>query len=291
MSLLLEQTVNGLVIGSVYALIALGFSLIFSILEVINFAHGSVLVMGTFIGLVAMRQAGFWVGLGAAAAASGLLGVLIEKAAIYPLRVRRAPAGAQFISTIGAGMMIDIAALVIFGPKTRPFPPALAGGPLALGPVQISRMEVVILAVSLGLMAALQLLIRRTRFGKAIRATVQNPAAAAMFGVDVDLVNTATFALGSALAAVAGVLMGAYYNVADLGTGFMAGMKGFVAAVFGGIGSIPGAVLGGLVLGVAEDIGATWLSAYRDAIAFIILIVILLIRPQGILGRPERQKV
>ncbi|MCL5045952.1 MAG: branched-chain amino acid ABC transporter permease, partial [Actinobacteria bacterium] len=228
MSLLLEQLVNGVIIGSVYSLIALGFSLIFSILEVINFAHGSILVMGTLIGLVVLQRTNFWVGLLIAALASGLLGALVEKAAIYPLRLRRAPLGAQFISTIGAGMMIDIAALVIFGPKTRPFPPSLPATQFALGPVRGSVVELAILGVSLGLMALLQVLVNRTRFGKAIRATVQNPRAAAMFGVDVDTVNTLTFALGSALAAVAGMLMGVYYNMADLGTGFLAGMKGFV---------------------------------------------------------------
>jgi branched-chain amino acid transport system permease protein len=282
--MILDQIVNGITLGTVYALIALGFSLIFSILELINFAHGSILMVGSFIGLTVALRSNFLVALLVTAVATGLIGFSVEKMALYPLRIRKGPPAAQFISTIGAGMMIDIAAFLIWGPYTRTFPVPFRVQPLHLGSAQVSPFELAVLVVSLSCMLLLQFLILHTRFGRAMRATVQNPVVAGMMGVNVDLVISSVFALGSALAGIAGILISVYYNCVDLGIGFMAGMKGFTAAVFGGMGSLTGSVIGGLLLGVMESVGATWLSAYKDAIAFAILIVILLVKPNGLLG-------
>jgi len=290
-----QQIVNGIALGSVYALIAVGFSLVFSILEIINFSHGSLVMAGVYVslalGLAAPRLGFFGVAL-ITILIIAILGVLVERMAVAPLRNKGAHRALALVSTLGAGIMLEALAQLIWGGDVRPYPLSLPDGVLTIGSARITYTEVAIVSLSAILMIGLQLLIRYTRWGRAIRATAQNPTAAALMGIDLNWTVRRVFAIGSGLAAVAGMLMGAYYNYAHPSMGFAPGIKGFVAAVLGGMGSVLGAGLGGITLGMAEVFGGSYISfAYRDAIAFAILIIIFLVRPQGILGTLNQEKV
>jgi branched-chain amino acid transport system permease protein len=288
-----QQLINALTLGSVYALIALGFSLVFSVLEIVNFSYGALLMSGVFISASLVR-----IGLGVVPAVLitcaivAALGVVIERVAVAPLRRGEAHRVLVLVSTIGAAMAIEALAMLVWGGEVRGYPIHAPQGHVTLGAARISYAELIIVGLSLLLMIGLQLFVGYTRPGRAIRATAQNAKAAALMGIDVDGSVRLVFALGSALAAVAGILMGTLYNVVHPSMGLMPGIKGFVAAVLGGMGSVAGAGVGGLVLGLAEVFGGSYVSfAYQDAVSFLILIVIFLVRPQGLFGTEVLKRI
>jgi branched-chain amino acid transport system permease protein len=302
MSTLLQQILNGLSLGSIYALIALGYTMVYGILKLINFAHGEVFMMGAYAGYFAALglgvqtygAAGFPLYLAilvlvVAMAAAALLGVTVEFLAYRP--VRSAPRLTPLITAIGVSLFLQNAAMLAFTPNPRPYPPILAEVRYELGGVIVTNVKLTIFVVAVALMVGLTWFIQRTWTGKAMRAVSTNLDAARLMGIDTNRIIRATFAVGSALAAAGGILFGLDQIMISPLMGMLTGLKAFVAAVLGGIGNIRGAVLGGLLIGLAEQLTAGYLSPdYRDAITFMILIVILLLRPQGLLGvvRPEK---
>jgi len=288
-----QQLVNGLTLGSTYALIALGYTMVYGIIQLINFAHGEIYMFGAFAGLflVTVLQVNVFVAMTGAMIFCMVLGVLVERIAYRPLRGRSSRLSA-LISAIGVSIFLSTLMVLMHGPETERYPDTVKIASFHVGTIQVSSLQVIILVVTAVLMIWLQLFIHRTRLGKAMRACSQDLDAAALMGVDVNRVISFTFALGSALAAAGGVMVGLYYNAVWPYMGLMAGLKAFAAAVLGGIGSIPGAMLGGISLGIMEIFGVAYLSSsYRDAIAFGILILVLIVRPQGILGKPIAKKV
>ncbi len=300
MSEFLQQLVNGVTWGSVYALIALGYTMVYGILRLINFAHGDVYMLGAFFAFFAARYLGATTDpspfkavlvLLAAMVACGIVGIVIERGAYKP--VRKSSRLAALITAIGVSLLLENGGILVFGPDPQFFPQIIPSRNLALGGgVTISNQQVIILVVSVGLMFALRSIVLYTRVGKAMQAVSHNHMAAALMGISVDRIITFTFMLGSMLAAAAGVLVALQNPKIDPLMGIMPGLKAFVAAVLGGIGNIPGAVIGGLVMGIAEVLVVGYLSpTYRDAIAFVLLIFILLVRPAGILGQHTIEKV
>ncbi|AYO31584.1 MAG: branched-chain amino acid transport system permease protein [Thermoanaerobacteraceae bacterium] len=285
------QVINGLTLGSTYALIALGYTMVYGILELINFAHSEIYMTGAFVGLmmVTVYKLPFAIALLAGMAGSCILGVVIEKVAYKPLR--KANRIAPLISAIGVSIFLQNAALLAAGPQARAFPANFKITGLNFGIIQISSLQLLILIISVFLMVGLHFLIQKTKIGQAMRATAQDKETAQLMGIKIDRVISFTFAIGSALGGAAGVLVGVYFNSADPMMGFFPGLKGFVAAVLGGIGNIPGAMVGGLILGLAEVLGAVYMSQYKDAIAFAVLILILLFKPTGLMGRRVQEKV
>lgn len=289
----LEQLINGLTLGSTYALIALGYTMVYGIVQLINFAHGEIYMFGAFAGLFLVTVAGLNIGLAllGAMAFCMLLGVLVERVAYRPLRgksTRLAP----LISALGVSIFLSTLMVKINGPSTVCYPDVFTLRTISLGGVEMSSLQLIIIGLSAALMAGLHLMVQKTRIGKAMRACAQDLEAASLMGINVNRVISVTFALGSALAAAGGVMVGIYYNAVGPYMGTMAGLKAFAAAVLGGIGSIPGAMLGGISLGVMEIFGVAYLSSsYKDAIAFAILILVLIIRPQGLLGSKIIKKV
>jgi branched-chain amino acid transport system permease protein len=288
----LQQVINGLAQGSIYALIGIGFALIFGVLGLVHFAHGEVYMLGAFIGFLLITQLHLGVVLSLLIAILGaaLIGIIVEAIGFRPLR--RAPDVAPMVFTLGLSVVLQNLAILIWGSDTKAIPDVLDAKVLPFFGAQVSMAQVLVFSVSLALMLGLQLILYRSKMGKAIRATAQNKDAAALMGVNIDRVISATFALGSGLGGAAGVLVGIYYNAFYPTMGFMAGLKAFTATVLGGMTSVPGAVLGGLILGVAENLGVAYISSgYRDLIAFAILILVLLIKPSGIFGRGLQGKV
>ncbi len=289
---MLQQFVNGLTLGSTYALIALGYTMVYGVLRLINFAHGEVYMVGAFIGLLASQSSGlpFPAVLLVAMAGSAAVGVAIEMIAYRPLR--KAPRLAALISAIGMSIFLQNLALVVMGPQTRAFPVAFEVKHFDIGPLRTNSFDLLILATCIALMIGLHFLVQKTKIGKAMRATALDKDTASLMGISVNRVITFTFAVGSALAAAAGVLVGMNFNAVEPAMGMMPGLKGFVAAVLGGIGSIPGAMVGGVLLGMAEVMGVALLrSEWRDAIAFGILALVLFVKPSGIFGRNLQEKV
>lgn len=296
----LQQLVNGVTLGIVYALIALGYTMVYGILRLINFAHGDVYMLGAFTGYYTAAALGASVHpslgkaflvLAIAMAACGLLGVAIERGAYKP--VRKSPPLSALITAIGVSLFLENGSRILFGADPKFFPQIIPATkiPLAAG-VTISNQQVIILGVSLILMFALRFIVMYTRVGKAMRAVSHNHTAAALMGISVDRIITFTFLIGSMLAAAAGVLVALQNPKIEPYMGILPGLKAFVAAVLGGIGNIPGAVLGGLVMGIAEVMVVGYgAPTYRDAIAFVLLIFILLVRPAGILGTHTAEKV
>jgi branched-chain amino acid transport system permease protein len=288
----IEQIINGLTLGSTYSLIALGYTMVYGILELINFAHSEIYMTGAFIGLimVTVYKLPFALSLLAGMAGSCIVGVVIEKVAYRPLR--KANRIAPLISAIGVSIFLQNVALLAAGPQARAFPVNFNIVSFKLGKsIQISSLQLLILLISILLMVGLHLLIQKTKIGQAMRATAQDKETAQLMGIKIDRVISFTFAIGSALGGAAGVLVGVYFNSVDPMMGFFPGLKGFVAAVLGGIGNIPGAMVGGLILGLVEVFGAVYMSKYKDAIAFAVLIIILLLKPTGLLGRRAQEKV
>jgi branched-chain amino acid transport system permease protein len=292
----LQQLLNGLSLGAIYALIALGYTMVYGVLRFINFAHSDVFMVGAFIGYFAGRivpEGTLWGGLVvllAAMAGCAVLGMLIERLAYRPLR--GAPTLNVLITAIGVSLLLEYSGQVFFGAAPRTFPAILPSANFTLGGLVLSSNQLVVIIVAVLLMIGLELIVHRTKIGMAMRAVSLNPRAAQLVGVNNDIVISFTFGLGSALAAAGGVLYALNYPSIDPLMGVMPGLKAFVAAILGGIGNIPGAALGGLLLGVVETFvnGSQW-STYKDAIAFAILIVILLFRPAGLLGRATVEKV
>jgi len=296
----LQQLINGVTLGCVYALIALGYTMVYGILRLINFAHGDVYMLGAFFALYAAR----WTGVAAkpsplgalavllvAMAGCGLVGLIIERGAYKP--VRKSSRLSALITAIGVSLLLENGGRLVFGADPKFFPQIIPASEFSLGGgVTISNQQILILVVSLTLMIGLRFIVLHTRVGKAMRAVSHSHVAAAMMGISVDRIITFTFVLGSMLAAAAGVLVALQSPKIEPYMGIMPGLKAFVAAVVGGIGNVPGAVLGGLVMGIAEVMVVGYLSpTYRDAIAFVLLIVILLVRPAGILGKATAEKV
>jgi len=298
----LQQLLNGITWGGIYALIALGYTMVYGVLKLINFAHGDVYMVGAMTGFYAAHAlgfasdpslVGFAVTLLAAMAVCAALGALIERVAYRPLRRRGAGRLAPLITAIGVSLLLENAGQLVFGADPKFFPALLESRELVrVGGVAISNIQAAVLATALLLMAGLEFVVMRTRFGRAMRAVAYDGPAAALMGVPVDRVVMGTFVLGSALAAAAGILVGLSNPKIDPLMGIMPGIKAFVAAVLGGIGHVPGAMAGGLLLGVVETLVSGYLSStYRDAIAFVVLIAILLYRPTGLFGSPQAEKV
>lgn len=289
----LEQLINGLTLGSTYALIALGYTMVYGIIQLINFAHGEIYMLGAFAGLflVTLFGANIFIALIGAMIFCMLLGMLVERVAYRPLRGKSSRLSA-LISAIGVSIFLSTLMALLRGTNTTCYPDMIKRTTYHLGSIDVSSLQIIILALSAVLMISLQYLVLKTRMGKAMRACSQDLDTAALMGVSVNRIISYTFAIGSAMAAAGGVMVGIYYNAVWPYMGTMAGLKAFSAAVLGGIGSIPGAVLGGLTLGVMEIMGVAYLSSsYKDAIAFGILILVLLFRPQGILGSKVIKKV
>lgn len=305
MSEFLQQIVNGLSLGSIYALIALGYTMVYGILKLINFAHGEVFMMGAYAGYYTATGLGVqgyesagqsfpWplalAVLALAMLASALLGVTIEGLAYRP--VRSAPRLTPLITAIGVSLFLQNAAMLVFSPNPRRYPAILAEVRFALGGVIVTNIKLAIFLVALLLMLGLHLFVQKTWTGRAMRALSMNIDAARLMGIDVNRTIRATFAVGSALAAAGGILFGLDQITINPLMGVLTGLKAFVAAVLGGIGNIPGAMLGGLLIGLAEQLTAGYISPdYRDAITFVILILMLLVKPEGLLGVVRQEKV
>lgn len=296
MSEFLQQLLNGLSLGAIYALIALGYTMVYGVLRFINFAHADVFMVGAFVGYYAgqlVPVGTFWGGLVVllvAMVVCALLGIAIERLAYRPLR--GAPTLNVLITAIGVSLLLEYSGQVFFGAAPRTFPAVFPVRYFAVGGVIVSSNQILVIAVSVALMIVLQAIVFRTKMGIAMRAVALNPKAAVLMGVNNDVVISFTFGLGSALAGAGGILYALNYPSIDPLMGVMPGLKAFVAAILGGIGNVPGAALGGLILGIVETFvsGSQW-STYKDAIAFAILIIILLFRPAGLLGKFTVEKV
>ncbi|MED5075922.1 branched-chain amino acid ABC transporter permease [Geobacillus stearothermophilus] len=290
---LIQQLVNGISLGSIYALIALGYTMVYGIVRLINFAHGDVFMIGSFVGFyaVTMLGVGFFPALLLAMAACAVLGVVIERIAYKPLR--NATSIAVLITAIGVSLLIEYVIIYLRGAQPEAYPSTLLSDRnLELFGVVISSQSLFILGTSLVLMVLLQFIVHRTKIGKAMRAVSHDAEAARLMGINVDNTISATFAIGSALAGAAGVIFGIYYTKIEPLMGILPGLKAFVAAVLGGIGIIPGAMVGGLLLGVIESlVSGLGYSLWRDGVAFVILILILIFRPAGLFGKNVREKV
>ena len=289
---MLQQLVNGLILGSVYALLALGYTMVYGIIKLINFAHGDIYMIGAFMGyyLINILKFNFFLSLILAMIGTAILGVVIEFLAYRPLR--NSTRIAALITAIGVSFLLEYGMIFFVGANTRSFPQVIKTVRFNLGPISISNIQLLILGISILLMMALQFIVQKTKMGKAMRAVSVDSDAAQLMGINVNRTISFTFALGSALAGAAGVLIALYYNSLEPLMGMTPGIKSFVAAVLGGIGIIPGAALGGFVIGLLETFAtALGLSDFRDAIVYAILIVILLIRPAGILGKNVKEKV
>ena len=299
MDIFLQQIINGLVQGSIYALVALGYTMVYGIMGLINFAHGEVVMIGT---LVTITVAGTLIKAGMPVALAGLAGLSVavlacmalgwglERVAYRPLR--NAPRLTPLITAIGMSIVLQNVAMIVWGRNYMTFPPLLPKVNFEFAGAHFTLIQVIIVLVSAATMAGLLFLVYRTKLGMAMRATAQNPAVASLMGVNIDRVIAAAFVIGSALGAVAGVMVGTYYEIAHYQMGFMLGLKAFTAAVLGGIGNLGGAMLGGLLLGLIESLSAGFLSsAYKDAIAFVVILAVLFFLPGGLVGARRSERV
>ena len=291
LSLLLSQLFNGLQTGSIYALVALGYSMVYGIILLLNFAHGDIIMVGAYAAFYAMTNFHLHpiVSVIIAVITSTLLGVVIEKVAYTPLR--KAPRLSLLITAIGISFLLENGAQLLFGSDTKSMDPIVPGN-ISLGSVTISNAALLTIIVTIIAMAALTVVVQKTKLGKAMRAVSEDMGAAQLMGISLNRTISFTFAIGSALAAIAGVLLCSAYPTLQPTTGSMPGIKAFTAAVFGGIGSIPGAMLGGILLGVIEILGKAYVSTeLGDAFVFAVLIVVLLVKPAGLLGKTVHEKV
>ena len=300
MEIFLQQVINGLTLGAVYAVVALGYTMVYGIIQLINFAHGELVMIGAMVALSAIGAlapgglppgAVLLIGTGCAIPVCMLAGYAMERLAYRPLR--GAPRLAPLITAIGVSIILQHLAMLVWSRNNLAFPQIIRTETYGVAGAAISNVQLAILAISLATMAGLAALVYRTRLGTAMRATAQNAQVARLMGIDVDRVIAATFVIGAALAALAGVMVGSYYGVAHYTMGSLLGLKAFAAAVLGGIGNIAGAMLGGIVLGVVEALGAGYIgdltgnvfgSNYQDVFAFFVLIAVLVLRPSGLLG-------
>ena len=287
-----QQLVNGLSLGSIYALLALGYTMVYGIIKLINFAHGEIYMIGAFIGYYVANNFGFGLVLTLLTSMiiCAILGMLIEFLAYRPLR--NSTRIAALITAIGVSFLLQSLMIYFVGADTRPYPQLMKNTTYDLGIFQISKIQIVIIATSIFLMLLLQFIVQQTKMGRAMRAASVDPEAAQLMGINVNYTISFTFALGSSLAAAGGVLIGLYYNSIDPMMGVAPGLKAFIAAVFGGIGIIPGAALGGFAIGIIETVvSALGFTAYRDAVVYLILIIVLLVKPSGLLGKNIKEKV
>jgi branched-chain amino acid transport system permease protein len=302
MEILLQQIINGLVLGSMYALVALGYTMVYGIIGLINFAHGEVLMVGaltswSIIGLMkdAMPGTPGWVvlfiSMVIACVVAAALNFVIEKVAYRPLR--NSPKLAPLITAIGMSILLQTLAMIIWKPNYKSFPSLLPSAPYNLAGASITATQILILGLTAVSLATLMYLVNYTKLGRAMRATAENPRVAGLMGVKPDMVISATFIIGAILAAIAGIMWAANYGTVQHTMGFLPGLKAFTAAVFGGIGNLAGAVVGGILLGLIESIGAGYIgqltggvlgSQYSDIFAFVVLIIMLTLRPSGLLG-------
>ena len=297
----LQQIINGLTLGSIYAVVALGYTMVYGIIQLINFAHGEVVMLGAMVGLTVINllAAGtalpplvvVLLGTGCAIPVCMLTGYALERFAYRPLR--HAPRLAPLITAIGASIVLQQIAMMVWSRNPLAFPQIMPNPVFHIAGATITLVQIAIIATSIIMMAGLTLIVYRTRLGVAMRATSQNPHIAGLMGVDINQVIAATFILGAALAAVAGIMVGTYYGIAHYTMGSLLGLKAFAAAVLGGIGNLAGAMLGGMLLGIVEALGAGYIgdltgnvfgSNYQDVFAFLVLIAVLVFRPSGLLG-------
>lgn len=287
-----QQLINGISLGSIYALVALGYTMVYGIIKLINFAHGDIYMLGAYAGFFAttVLKLSFFPALVFAMVAAAAAGIIIERLAYRPLR--NAPRIAVLITAIGVSLLLEYGMMLFVTPQPRTFPAVFNATVYNVSGFVVNSQQILILVTAVVLMVLLTYIVQKTMVGKAMRAVSYDMDAARLMGIDVNKVISYTFALGSALAAAAGVLVGVYYNSIDPLMGIMPGLKAFVAAVLGGIGILPGAMLGGVLLGVVEALVSGFFSStFRDAAAFAILIIILLFRPSGLLGKNIREKV
>jgi branched-chain amino acid transport system permease protein len=303
MEILAQQIANGIILGSVYALVALGYTMVYGILGLINFAHGEITMMGAMIAITVLNLllsffhlpplACIGIAILITLPACMLLGMSIERVAYRPLR--KAPKLAPLITAIGVSIVLQNVAMMFWGRGYQRFPDVFDNQPLDILGAQLTPVKIAIVLVSAAVLLGLWLLVHRTKLGSAMRATAQNPQVAQLMGINIDRVIGHTFAIGSSLAALAGMMVAANYGQADPYMGFLLGLKAFSAAVLGGIGNLAGAVLGGLLLGLIESLGAGYLSDlsggvfgsnYQDVFAFLVLVLVLVLRPSGLLGKP-----
>lgn len=292
MDTFIQQFINGLSLGSVYALVALGYTMVYGIIKLLNFAHGDVYMVGAFIGyfIISNFNLGFLPTLVLTMLITGVIGVIIYQIAYRPLR--NSTRIASLITAIGMSYLLQNGMIYFAGPQTRSFPQIINNKVYSFGSINISKMQLLMLITTIALMVSLQLIVQQTKLGKAMRAVSNDPEAAQLMGINTNLVISFTFFLGSMLAGAGGVLVGMYYNTITPTMGAGPGLKAFIAAVVGGIGSIPGAMIGGYLIGMTEVmISAFGNSMVRDAVVYLILIIILLVRPNGILGKSEPEKV
>jgi branched-chain amino acid transport system permease protein len=300
MDTFIQQIINGLVLGSMYALVALGYTMVYGIINLINFAHGEVLMVGaltswTVVTVLKDSDLPGWllmlISLVAAIVVCSVLNFVIEKIAYRPLR--NAPRLAPLITAMGMSLLLQTLAMMIWKPSTKPYPILLPSEPIFIGGAVINVTQILILGVTAITLVALMYLVNSTKLGRAMRATAENPRVASLMGVRPDTVISATFIIGAALAALAGVMYAANYGTVQHTMGFLPGLKAFTAAVFGGIGNLAGAVVGGILLGLIEALGSGYIGAltggvlgsqYSDIFAFLVLILVLTVRPQGLLG-------
>lgn len=299
MDTFIQQIINGLVLGSVYALVALGYTMVYGIINLINFAHGDVLMVGaltswTVVALLQGTMPGWALMLVSLVAAIGVCCVLnftIEKIAYRPLR--NAPRLAPLITAMGVSLLLQTLAMILWKPNPKPYPILLPSEPYEIGGAVINTTQILILGVTAATLAALMYLVNKTKLGRAMRATAENPRVASLMGVKPDFVISATFVIGASLAALAGVMYASNYGTVQHDMGFLPGLKAFTAAVFGGIGNLAGAMVGGVLLGLIEALGSGYIgdftggilgSHYKDIFAFVVLILVLTLRPQGLLG-------
>jgi len=300
MDIFIQQLINGLTLGAVYAVVALGYTMVYGIIQLINFAHGEVVMVGAMVAysvIGVLAPAGLpplvvvAIATGCAIPACMLIGYTMERVAYRPLR--NAPRLAPLITAIGISIILQHLAMLIWSRNPLAFPQVVKVQSYAIGGATITSVQIAIIALSLAMMAGLAALVYRTRLGTAMRATAQNPQIAGLMGIDADRIVAFTFVIGAALAAVAGVMVASYYGIAHYTMGSQLGLKAFCAAVLGGIGNVPGAMLGGVILGLVEALGAGYIgdltgnvfgSNYQDVFAFIVLIAVLVLRPSGLLG-------
>jgi branched-chain amino acid transport system permease protein len=306
MDILIQQIINGLVLGSIYALVALGYTMVYGIMGLINFAHGEVVMIGALVALAVIKlllDSGLpgivivLVGLAAAVIVCMAVGFTIERVAYRPLR--NAPRLAPLITAIGVSIVLQNLAMLVWGRNYHAFPPILPSSDFEVLGATITGVQLAIVLIAALMMLGLMLLIHRTRLGRAMRATAENPSIAQLMGVDINHVISLTFIIGSALAAVAGLMVSANYSIAHYYMGFTLGLKAFTAAVLGGIGNIGGAMLGGILLGLIESLGAGYIgdltggyfgSNYQDVFAFFVLIGVLVFRPSGLVGEKVSER-
>ena len=292
-----QQLINGLTIGTTYALVTIGFTMVYSVLELANFAHSSFYMLGAYLSMTTLKQFGlsrpvFFIGLVVSVLICGSVGALMDRFTLRVIRNRAESDVTAMLCTVGVQTAIDNSILVIFGSETKSFPNVISTTKILIGSVVISHIQIIIFISAVVLMVCLSLFIYRTKTGSAMRAISQNLNAAKLMGVNTGKMVTLTFFIAAGIAAIAGTLVGSYYQANDIMMSASVGSKSFAAAVLGGMGSLPGAVLGGIIIGLAETMVAGYISSgYRDAVAFLILTVVLIVRPRGFFGQKQVIKV